>query len=96
MRLLRNILLFLRLCLLVLLLLYWAAFIGYTIAKFIEGGLGRVAAYYWHVACENRLEPCSMNWGGFWFAQGAYLAITLLLCFFEWRSWRARTPAGRA
>jgi hypothetical protein len=95
MRLFRNILLFFRLVLLVLLLFYWVIFIGYTVSKYIEGGPARVAAYYWHIACENRLEPCPMNWGAFWFAQGVYLAITLLLCFFEWRSWKARSQAER-
>jgi hypothetical protein len=71
------------------------AFIGNTIAKFIEGGLSRVAIYYWHIFCEFRQVPCPMNWGAFWFAQGVYLAITLLLCFFEWRSWIVRTPANQ-
>jgi hypothetical protein len=95
MRLFSNTLLFLRRVLLFLLIFYWVIFIGYTVAKFIEGGPRSVAAYYWYIACENRIEPCPMNWGAFWFAQGVYLAITLLLCFFEWRSLKARTPAGR-
>ena len=90
MRLFRNILLYLRLCLLVLFLFYWVIFIGYTIAKYFEGGLSRVATFYGYIACENRIEPCPMNWGAFWFAQGVYLTITLLLCFFEWRSRKTR------
>jgi hypothetical protein len=94
MRFFGYILLLLRRFLLFWLLIYWVAFIGYTVAKYIEGGPRSVAAYYWYVACENRLEPCRMNWGAFLFAQVVYLAITLLLCFFEWRSLKARTPAS--
>jgi hypothetical protein len=90
------ILLLLRRFLLFWLLIYWVAFISYTIAKYIEGGLDKVATYYWYVACENRLGPCPRNWGAFWFAQGVYLAITLLLCFFEWRSWKTGTPTGES
>jgi hypothetical protein len=96
MRFFRDILLILRRCLLFLFLYYWAVFIGYAIVKYIEGGPDKVAAFYWYVACQHRLEPCPMNWGAFWFTQGVYLAFTLLLCFFEWRSWRVRTPAGQA
>jgi hypothetical protein len=95
MRFFRDILLILRRCLLFFLLFYWAIFIGYTIAKYIDGGPRNIMAFYWYIACQHRLEPCPMNWGAFWFAQGVYLAITLLLCSFEWRSLKARTAAGR-
>jgi hypothetical protein len=96
MRLFNYFLMLFRNFLLVTLLFYWATFIGYTIAKYIEGGPNKVAAYYWtdYVTCMNNIEPCPMSWGAFWRDQGGILAITLLLCFFEWRSWRSRTPAN--
>jgi len=95
MRLFREILLFLRRFLLLLLLLYWASFIGYTVAKFVGGGPGRVRSYYECLMCGSTLDPCRLHWGAFCFAQGVYLAITLLLCFFEWRTLRAKKQAGK-
>jgi len=97
MRFFKLALLFLRRFLLFLLLIYWVAFIGYTVAKLIQGGPGRVVAFYWYTLCENRLEPCQWSWQVFLTAQFTYLAITLLLCLFEWRSLRKRrgTRAGQ-
>jgi hypothetical protein len=95
MRLIKDVLLLFRRFLLLLLLFYWAAFIGYTVAKFIEGGLGRVASYYEYLTCEYILGLCRINWRAFCFVQGFYLAITLLLCFFEWRTLRANKQAEK-
>jgi len=91
-----DILLILRRILLSILLFYWAIFISFTIAKYIEGGPRIVATYYWHITCEFRQVPCPMNWGAFWFTQGIYLAFTLLLCLFEWRSMKSRRPAEKS
>jgi hypothetical protein len=71
-----------------LLLIYWLVFVGYTITKYVQGGTGRVVAYYYNLVCEYRLDVCQWNWRAFLFAQGAYLAATLLLGFFELRTFR--------
>ena len=65
--------------------LYWLATFGYTIAKYLEGGEEKVVAYYGHLLCENRFDPCQFSWSVFFIAQSIYLSITLLLCFWEWR-----------
>ena len=90
MRYFRFILLLFRRVVLCVMLLYWVAFIGYSVAKFIQGGSERVVAYYWYTLCENRLDPCQWSWRVFLTVQLSYLAITLPLCFFEWRSMRKR------
>ena len=83
-------LLLLRRFLLFWLLLYWVAFVGSTAGKLIQDGPARVVAYYRYTLCEYRLEPCQWSWRVFLTIQFTYLAITLLLCFFEWRSLRRR------
>jgi hypothetical protein len=88
MSLFKIILRLIRLALLLLFLFYWTIFIGYTVAKLIEGGPSEAVAYFRYVVCENRLDPCQWSWGALLFAQSVYLVITLLLCFFEFRSWR--------
>jgi hypothetical protein len=83
---------FFRRSLLGILLGYWAIFIGYTVVKLIDGGPHRVLAWYMHLAGTgiqwkgDSLVFREWNWKEFIAVQAAYLAITLVVCFFEWRS----------
>jgi len=76
-----------------LLLIYWATFIGYRVAKVIVGGPSAVVGYYrrifyMHAGMAQVAERSSwVFWGPFLAAQVIYLGIALLLCF-EWKSSR--------
>lgn len=72
---------FLRRGLLWLLLIYWAIFIGYTAVKLFRGGPSAVVVWYRHMA----RATFHWNWGTFLAQHSAILAVTLALCFLEWR-----------
>jgi len=85
----KTILLFLRRTLLFVLIAYWMGFIGFTIEKLAAGGLRAVVGFYIHIAG----APFEWNWKVFLAQQLTILAITLVLCFFEWRLLSARRAA---
>lgn len=87
--------------LLCLLLPYWATFIGYSVVKLIEGGPNEVMAWYkhlgtWVVAGKGPLGDGptffihKFDWRQFLAIQIFCLAVTLVLCFFEWPLSRSR------
>jgi hypothetical protein len=90
MSILKNILRFLRRCLLGLLVGYWSIFIGYSVIKLIGGGPSRVLSWYEHIYGTgihlkgDLLVLREWSWKEFLAYQVIYLAITLILCFFEW------------
>jgi hypothetical protein len=96
MSLLKRIFIFLRRCILGLLLGYWGIFISYTVIKLFEGGPGRVVAWYKHIG----QPPLQWNgtafvlhawkWERFLTQQAVLVTITLLLCIFEWIASRTR------
>jgi len=96
MSLFKRILIFLRLCILGLLLGYWAIFISCTVIKLIEGGPGRVVAWYKHIGQPplqgdgTALVLHAWKWEIFLTQQAVLLTLTLLLGAFEWRSSRNR------
>jgi hypothetical protein len=71
---------------------YWVVFVGYTVTKFVEGGSSRVASWYRQIGTPpivwngETFVFHKMNWGMFWRVQVIYLAITLALFFWEWRT----------
>jgi hypothetical protein len=78
---------------LALLLLYWLIFIGYTIAKYLQGGPQWVLAWYEHISTGDLFQP--WNWKIFVMRQIFALTLTLLLSYFEW--WQAqRSHLGHA
>jgi hypothetical protein len=85
-----------------LLLLYWAAFIGYTAEKLILGGPATLVRYYrsvFYMQTDIGHIPVKGNGGSFWgpflAAQLIYLSITLALVFFEWRERKRTTGSAR-
>jgi hypothetical protein len=81
----------LRRILLEILLIYWVAFIGNTVAKLIEGGPNKAAAWYrnigtWLVGVDGppgTFVLHELTWRQFWSIQIFYLAFTLLFCVLE-------------
>jgi hypothetical protein len=82
---------FARRCLRSFMLLYWAVFSGYTIVRLIEGGPGRVQAWYrhtstWITATEGPSATFvvhELNQRQFWSIQAFYLAVTLFFAVFK-------------
>lgn len=61
-----------------LLVFYWVGFLGYTTAKFVEGGLGRVADWYRHISTPFEIgRPFEWSWKVFLGDQILLFAITL-------------------
>lgn len=83
--------------LLCLVLIYWACLIGNSVVKLIEGGPSRVIALYrylgaWVVSgTGGTFVIHKFDWRQCLAIQFFYLAVTLALCFFEWRPSRVRT-----
>jgi hypothetical protein len=94
----------LRLGILAVFLLYWLCFLGTSLVKLIEGGPSSVVAWYrntatWITAVDGppgtvRFIIHDFNWHTFLLAQFVYFAITLLLCFFEWRRMGKRSQGA--
>ncbi len=101
MKLFRIILRLARRVLLSVLLVYWAIFIGNSAVRLVTGGPSRVAVWYQQtfrapiISGECKGDTFTFffphwGWGLFWTRQCVLLAITLLMCFIEWRSLRNR------
>ena len=80
---------FIRRVVLALLFCYWAAFITFTVAHLIGGGTAAVEKFYWQILYNHGAlteAPIRLNWKAFLLVQAVYLAITVVLLYFEWRS----------
>jgi hypothetical protein len=84
----KMILLLLRRGLLILLILYWVSFIGFTVDKFVVGGPRAVVGYYVHLAG----AAFNWRWRVFLAQQIVLLAVTLALCFLELRPSKPSGP----
>jgi hypothetical protein len=81
MNLIKIILRLLRRSLIWLLIAYWIVFVSYTIMHLAAGGPGAVVVWYRHIGG----MPFRWNWWMFLAGQMVVLAITVTLCFLEWR-----------
>jgi hypothetical protein len=86
---LRAILFFLRRSILILLIVYWMGFIGFTLEKLALGGPHAVKAFYAHISG----EVFSWKWRPFVAQQLTILATTVAVGFLEW--WTSKRKPGK-
>jgi len=73
--------------------LYWGIFISYTTMHLVTGGPSAVVGWYKHISGAPFQH---WSWGKFLAGQIAIFAITLALCYFEWRRLTQITPGTSA
>jgi hypothetical protein len=82
---------------LMLLLFYWAIFAGNTLVRLFSGGPARVIAWYKHIDGspiqwdQGALVLPVWDWRLFVARESMILAITLGLCYLEWRVLQKKT-----